>query len=69
MNLRQSPTSTPAGNAQPVTQEQMSDLAANMAIAMHALLDGIEIVALRPDALTAYVSEMKAKIDHVNPYR
>ena len=53
----------------PVTQEQLNDLAANIAIAMHALRDGIEIVALKPDALTAYVPEMVAKIDHVNPYR
>lgn len=69
MNSDQSSTSTPADNAQPVTQDQLNDLASNIAIAMHALRDGIEIVALKPDALTAYVPEMVAKIDHVNPYR
>lgn len=69
MNSDQSSTSTPADNAQPVTQDQLNDLAANIAIAMHALREGIEIVALKPDALTAYVPEMMAKIDHVNPYQ
>ncbi len=69
MNSDQSSTTTPADNAKPVTQEQLNDLAANMAIAMHALRDGIEILALKPDALAAHVPEMVAKIDHVNPYR
>ena len=69
MNLNQSSTSTPADIAQPVTQDQLNDLASNIAIAMHALREGIEIVALKPDALTAYVPEMVAKIDHVSPYR
>ena len=69
MNSDQPSTSTPADNAQPVTQDQLNDLASNIAIAMHALRERIEIVALKPDALTAYVPEMMAKIDHVNPYR
>lgn len=69
MNSDQSSTTTSADIAKPVTQEQLNDLAANIAIAMHALREGIEIVALKPDALTAYVPEMVAKIDHVSPYR
>jgi hypothetical protein len=69
MNSDQSSTTTPVDIAKPVTQEQLNDLASNIAIAMHALREGIEIVALKPDALTAYLPELKAKIDHVNPYR
>jgi hypothetical protein len=70
MNLNKShdDAQRPASGDQPVTQDQLNDVASKIEIALHALLDGIEIVALRPDALASYAPEIKAKINLINPY-
>jgi hypothetical protein len=63
MNAAQQPNAN-----QPVTQEQLEELASNVYIALHALLDGLEIAKIKPDALEQFLPEIKEKVEQVNPY-
>jgi hypothetical protein len=59
-------TSPSPCNAQPVTQEQLDDLALKISIALHALADGLEIVAIQPGSLETFMFEIKTKIEAIN---
>ena len=63
MNAAQQPNAN-----QPVTQEHLEELASNVYIALHALLDGLEIAKIKPDALEQFLPEIKEKVEQVNPY-